>query len=61
MNSYFLDPYCALRLIPQVEGAEKRRVRELPKKSGDEPKFPLLTLAALMPSAGTITLDIELR
>jgi hypothetical protein len=59
---FFLNPYCALRLIPHLEGTDKqRRFRELPKKSGDESKFPLSTLAALMQSAGTITLDIELR
>ena len=36
-------------------------VRELPKKSGDVPQSPFLTVAALVPSAGAIRLQIELR
>jgi hypothetical protein len=47
---------------PTLPGTGKQQlVRELPNKSGDVPKSPFPTVAVLVPSAGTITFQIELH
>jgi hypothetical protein len=54
--------YCALRPAPQLpEYRQAVGLSESCPKIGDVPKSPFPSVAALVPSAGTIKLQIELR
>jgi hypothetical protein len=52
--------HCALRRAPHVSRHGRANLPEsCPKKSGDVPKSPFQPWATLVPSAGTIALQIE--
>ena len=58
---YFLYSHCALRpAFPHEQIQSSSGLSESCPKSADVPKSPFQTVAALVPSAGTITLRIEL-